>query len=92
MPNRTDSSSEWLSNPPAPGEARIAIAIGENAKLSPKVREALEEFARSLSEHAAPSEGGLQPHRAGLQTQLMCNRVYVGPCRAFVECHGVQGM
>jgi len=80
-----DNPSDWISHPPAPNEARIAIAIGRNAKLNPELRDSLEQFARSLSQ-------GTDPHQRGIHSDLACQRVYIGECAVFVECHTVSGM
>jgi hypothetical protein len=46
----------WLLEPPAPGEAHVHIAVGEGTRLTPALREALEELVRRLHEAETESE------------------------------------
>lgn len=66
--------SEWVV---APDEARIEIAIGTEAKISPEVRQALDQLAQTL-------EG-----RDEVQGYFFCKDVTVGTCLTFISCRGV---
>src|SRR5262249_45450741 len=44
----------WLLEPPAPGEVHVHVAVGEGTRLSPGLREALEQLLSRL--HEAESE------------------------------------
>jgi len=85
VPDRPDNPSDWLSHPPAPNEARIAVAIGKNAKLNPELRDALDQFARSLREDA-------DPRQRGVHANVLCPRVSIGECMIFLQYEDVSGI
>jgi hypothetical protein len=60
-----------------PEDARIEVAIGEQAQLSPELREALEHLAQII-ERGQEVEGYFQ-----------CNEVHFGPCYSYFSCKGV---
>jgi hypothetical protein len=66
----------------APDEARIEIAVGPEAKLSPELREALDNLARTL-EKEQEVQGYLLGH---------CDEVSITQdCRYYMSCKGVTG-
>jgi hypothetical protein len=68
---------EWVVKP---DEARIDIAIGREAKLSPELREALDRIARVLEQ------------QQDVQGYMNCPKVtYEENCAAYVTCRGVTG-
>lgn len=54
-----NASSEWIIEPPGPGEFSVAVYAGTGAELSPAVREALMTLADQL--HAEDAKGYLLP-------------------------------
>lgn len=69
--------SQWVV---APDEARIEVAVGKDANLSPAVREALEALARAV-------EG-----ESEVQGYGVCLKVSLGPCETYFSCQGVRGL
>lgn len=64
----------------APDEARIDIAIGRDAKLSPELREALDRVARAMEQ------------QQDVQGYMNCPQVtYEESCASYVTCRGVTG-
>lgn len=61
----------------APDEARIEVAIGEHAQLSPELREALDHLAQLV-------ERGQE-----VQGYVRCDEVHMGPCYNYYSCKGV---
>ena len=60
-----------------PDEARIDIAVGPEAKLSPEVTEALQNLLRTLEA------------QQDVQGYLSCPDVAIGSCDAVFSCKGV---
>ena len=60
-----------------PGEARIDIAVGPEAKLSPEVTEALHNLLRALEA------------QQDVQGYISCPAVAIGECDAVFSCKGV---
>lgn len=60
-----------------PDEARIDIAIGREAKLSPEITEALDSLVRALEANQ------------DVQGYLNCQEVEMGECRSYFSCAGV---
>ena len=48
--NEAAQGSEWLLEPPEPGEIKINIAIGDDVELSPETRQELESLMRTIDE------------------------------------------
>lgn len=65
----------------APGEARINISIGREAKLAPEVREALDRLARVLEDQAE-----VQGYR-----EMVCGVVKISSCAVDIQCSAVIG-
>jgi hypothetical protein len=61
----------------APHEARIEIAIGQEAKLSPELREALERLAAVVEQQQE------------VQGYGVCEEISVHVCEILVHCSGV---
>ena len=60
-----------------PDDARIEIAIGRDAKLSPEVTAALDNLMRVLEANQ------------DVQGYLNCQEVEMGECRSYFSCAGV---
>ena len=60
-----------------PDEARIDIAIGREATLSPEVAEALDALMQALEANQ------------DVQGYLNCQEVEMGECRSYFSCAGV---
>jgi hypothetical protein len=43
-----NETPEWITQPPAPGEVRLHVAVGEGAQISQEVRDALEQLVRAV--------------------------------------------
>jgi hypothetical protein len=89
MADQSAGSSEprWLLEP---GEARIHVAVGEGAVLTPELREALEALAGAL--HREEVEGYAKPRPCPalnicnpLDT-INCNPFTSAPCASFTTC------
>ncbi len=48
----------WLLTPPAPGEVRILVAMGERACPTPELRHAVEQLATVLQEQEIGGDSG----------------------------------
>lgn len=70
----SSDEQQWIV---APDEARIRIAIGREAKLSPELREALQNLI------------GVLEKREDVQGYMICNEVKIESCANFMECKGV---
>lgn len=68
--------SRWVV---APTEARIEVAIGRDAKVSPEVRAALDKLAAVIEEEQE------------VQGYGVCPAVSITPCAWFYLCIGVKG-
>jgi hypothetical protein len=70
----TANEQRWVVQP---DDARIEIAIGREAKLSPDVQEALDSLMRALEAEQ------------DVQGYLNCQEVEMGECRSYFSCAGV---
>jgi hypothetical protein len=61
----------------APDEARIEIAVGHEAKLSPGVQEALDNLMRVLES------------QQDVEGYFSCEKVFIRECRQYMLCGGV---
>lgn len=50
MANDSGGSSEWLVEPPAAGEIRVLVELGEGAQLSPEATASLEQLASAIND------------------------------------------
>lgn len=48
---------QWLTQPPAPGEVRLHVALGEGAQLSPEMHDALERLVRAVQAEQQDVQG-----------------------------------
>jgi hypothetical protein len=62
----------------APDEARIEIAVGPEAKLTPELAEALENLARAVEQQQE------------VQGYTVCDKVHIGECRMLLICSSVR--
>lgn len=77
-----DKDREWLV---APDEARISIAIGPEAKVSPEVMTALRGLLEAI-EAGGEVEGYSWP---GCMTKIVCTVVTTTLCEVKMECSQV---
>ena len=63
----------------APGEARIEIAVGPEAQLSPELRQALDDLARAVEQHQE------------VQGYYQCAKVKISACAVLIDCSSVTG-
>jgi hypothetical protein len=68
------NDQQWVV---APDESRIEIAIGPDARLSPELRQALDQLAQVLEQQQE------------VQGYTTCEEVSVGNCRQYFSCKGV---
>jgi hypothetical protein len=83
---RSSERNQWLLSPPSPDEAKIFVAIGKDAQLTPKLRSVLEDMARAFkdpSTHAGGTEHGVQ-------SNMRCPQVHAGECEVYMDCTGVE--
>jgi hypothetical protein len=77
----------WLLEP-GPGGARIHVAVGEGAELTPELREALEALAGAL--HREEVEGYAKPKPCPIlhvcNPYDTCNPQTSTPCARFTTC------
>jgi hypothetical protein len=61
----------------APDEARIEIAVGPDATLTPELRQALEDLARAVEQ------------RREVQGYVQCAKVKIESCIVLIDCQVV---
>ena len=62
----------------APDEARIEIAVGKDAKISPELHEALKKLAEAIGEPEDEVSG-----------YMYCRDFTIGDCASYISCKDV---
>lgn len=96
----TSEDPRWLLEPLAPGEARIHIAVHQDAELSPSLRSAIDGLVRALHDdevegYATPGGGGFQakpkcPDLDRCDSDGPCRPRVTAPCASFNTCRIVE--
>lgn len=89
-----DAESDWLLEPPEPGEVQVNIAIGPDVELSPEAREALETLMSSLQESEVSGFASLGEADLGSKCPTYricksygwCQPLTTAPCLVYTRC------
>lgn len=83
------NGSGWLVEPPRPDAAYVSLDFGDDADITPELRQALERLVRAMSDESEQAETeGFQVFKPRCTDKLKCDPFTQRPCvaRCIVEC------
>lgn len=88
----SEPDSDWLLEPPAPGQAHVEVGLGSEVELSPGARAALERLMQSIEGNEEAEVAGFAcvigpcPDYRICQSYGSCHPRETGSCFAWMHC------